>query len=70
MLEYLLTFPEKNMVTIQAEIQLLKEDLQKLLKEVNYKTTPVATPNKKVEDDELLVEAEAEILIKAIDEET
>jgi hypothetical protein len=70
MLEYLLTFPEKNMGTIQAEIQLLKEDLQELLKEMNFKTATTARSNKKVEDDEVLVEAEAEILIKAIDEET
>jgi hypothetical protein len=69
MLEYLLTFPEKNMVTVQAEIQLLKNDLNKLLKEMNFKRSKKAN-HRELEENEFLVEAEAEVLIKAIDEET
>lgn len=68
MLEYLLTFPEKNMATVQAEIQLLKNDLNKLLKEMNFKKSKKAKSSE-FEENEFLVETEAEILIKAIDEE-
>jgi len=65
MLEYLLTFPNKNIVTINAEIQLLKNDLNTLLREIDHKNIK----NKVSFEDEILIESEAEILIKAIDEE-
>ena len=65
MLDYLLTFPNKNISTIQAEIQLLKVDLNNLLKKINC---PEAK-NQNSETDTLLIETEADVLIKAIDEE-
>jgi hypothetical protein len=69
MLEYLLTFPNKNIATINAEIQLLKDDLNKLLREINHKQAVErqSCKNKNLEDN-IIVETEAEILIKAIDE--
>ncbi|MFA6814188.1 MAG: hypothetical protein GX943_00490 [Candidatus Pacebacteria bacterium] len=66
MLEYLLTFPNKNVVTINAELQLLKDDLSNLLKEINHKNET----NGGSFEEEILIETEAEILIKAINEET
>ena len=65
MLEYLLISPEKNIVTINAELELLKNNLNKLLREINYKNAN----RPKSSEEKILVEAEAEILIKAIDEE-
>jgi len=66
MLEYLLISPEKNIVTINAELELLKKNLNKLLREINHKDAN----RPKSREEKILVEAEAEILIKAIDEET
>lgn len=61
MLEYLLTFPEKNSVALVAEIQVLKQDLNTLIKEIDQsKMAP--------EEENLAAETEAELLIKAIDE--
>jgi len=65
MLEYLLTFPDRNIATIQAEIQFLKEDLNQLLREIDHKGIKTQSTTQ----DKILIEAEAEILIKAIDEE-
>jgi hypothetical protein len=65
MLEYLLTFPHKNMVMIHAEIQSLKKDLNNLIKEINHKTSK----NEATNQEEILLEEEAEVLIKAIDDE-
>lgn len=65
MLEYLLTFPQKNMVMIQAEMQSLKKDLNSLMKEINHKTVK----NESAIQEKILIEEEAEVLIKAIDDE-
>lgn len=65
MLEYLLTFPKQNIVSIQAEIQLLKKDLNILLRKTNQQREK----NLSNPEDNILIETEADILIKAIDEE-
>jgi signal transduction histidine kinase len=71
MLEYLLTFPHKNMVTIHAEMKSLKEDLNRLMREIDHRTLKDKV-SKEEESllEEALLEEEAEILIKAIDDET
>lgn len=65
MLEYLLTFPHKNMVLIHAEIQFLKKDLSTLMKKIDHRS-PKSEPEAQ---EAMLLEEEAEVLIKAIDDE-
>jgi len=63
MLEYLLTFPAKNSSALTAEIQVLKQDLNSLIKEIDQVKTSV-------EQDNLSADTEAELVIEAINEET
>jgi hypothetical protein len=65
MLEYLLTFPQKNMVMIHAEMQSLKEDLNNLMRKIDHETAE----SQPTTQEEILIEEEAEILIKAINDE-
>lgn len=62
MLEYLLTFPEKNSSALTAEIHVLKQDLNALIKEIDQSKSPI-------EQENLAADAEAELVIKAINDE-
>jgi predicted CopG family antitoxin len=41
MLEFLLSFPEKNKTTIESEVQVLKRDLNLLLRQIDQKEQPI-----------------------------
>lgn len=66
MLEFLLSFPEKNKASITSEMQVLKRDLSLLISQIdkkNYKKTKKAT-----EMETLVEEAESEALTQNEDE--
>ena len=65
MLEYLLTFPEKNSHVLSAEVQILKQDLNVLIKEIEKKERDLNNVNLSVEDE---VAAETKSVMETIDE--
>lgn len=68
MLEFLLSFPEKNKVAINAEVQVLKQDLSVLLRQIDNKTVQVSS--NKVESLEEEENQKMEVLIKEVEQET
>lgn len=70
MLEFLLSFPEKNKVAILAEVQVLKQDLNVLVRQINKKTPKKSKESelndeKQAEEMEILIqEVESEVLIQ------
>ncbi len=74
MLEFLLSFPEKNKVAIDLEVQVLKKDLNILLRQIDKKSSQTTSPPKSPEEEEnqkmevLIKEVETEVLIQKEDE--
>jgi len=66
MLEFLLSFPEKNKVAVIAEIQVLKQDLNNLIRQIDKKSSKKTTAlDSQVEEQN----AQMEILIEEVESE-
>ena len=74
MLEFLLSFPEKNKIAINSEVQILKQDLNILLRQIDQNDVQHSPKAKSLEDEEnqkmevLIKEVETEVLIQKEDE--
>lgn len=66
MLEFLLSFPEKNKVAINAEVQVLKKDLNVLLRQIDHETTQASSKRESLEEEE---NQKMEVLIKEVEQE-
>lgn len=70
MLEFLLSFPEKNKIAILAEVQVLKQDLNTLIRQIDKKNPQKSkdldsTDKSQTEEMEILIEeVESEILVQ------
>lgn len=70
MLEFLLSFPEKNKTAINSEVQILKQDLNVLLREIDQKDMKNSSELKSLAEEEnqkmevLIKEVETEVLIQ------
>ncbi len=67
MLEFLLSFPEKNKTAINSEIQVLKQDLNLLIRQIDKKSSQKV---KKNESNEETQDQKMEVLIQEVENES
>jgi len=66
MLEFLLSFPEKNKTAINSELQILKQDLNILLRQIDRKNVQDSSKMQSLEEEE---NQKMEVLIKEVETE-
>jgi hypothetical protein len=71
MLEFLLSFPEKNQAALNSEIKILKQDLNLLLRQIDQKNASdsASTLSKTAPSESEIQDQKMEILIKAAEDE-